>query len=238
MSVGYNYLKVNEENNYSKYKNELLEAVYSFDDEKLTEIFSNSKSNCENNLIFNKICDVLNPFLTKKQIKKKLDIFKTLESVDKCDFSNNQLGFIYESSNISAKKLNKQFPFINQSDFKGYGVNINKYIAQTIKLSRNLEQPSTIVIGYLTEELDKIRKLHCWLEFEKDNKTYIIDFPNNLLINKDEYYMFTQPNIINKIDSNNLDDNIVDILHNIFQLEYEEIVCFYEELKKDIKKIR
>ena len=90
----------------------------------------------------------------------------------------------------------------------------------------------------ITEELDKIQKLHFWIEYTKNNKTYVIDYLNNIVVNKEGYYLLTQPKFINEISSEQLNQDTVTLLNESFKLEHSEILCFYQEFEKDLKKIK
>jgi len=226
MSLGYNSLRTKEENKYSKYKNEILECMYSFDFNRLNKLLEISELNYEGNLIFNTICNLFNVSSSKSLLNSELKKLKNIEEISKCNFSRNNLSFNFKNTNVKVKKIIK-----NPEEF-------TKNLNGVIEISKQLQKPNKIVIGYLTEELDKIQKLHFWIEYTKNNETYVVDYLNNIIINKEGYYLLTQPKIMNEINSDQINYDTVTLLNEIFKLEHDEILCFYQEFEKDLKKIK
>ena len=224
MSFGYNSLITKENKDYSQHKNEMLEILYSFDVDRLNKLTS-SKLNCDGTLIFDAICNMFDTSTSKKLLNSEFKKLEDIEEVSQCDFARNNLSLNFKNVDINVKKITK-----NTDNFNN--------IYEIIQLSKQLKEPNKIVIGYLTEELDTIQKLHFWIEYTKNSETYVIDYINNIVINKEGYYLLNQPKIINEINSDQLNNDTVTLLNELFKLEYDEILCFYQEFEKDLKKIK
>ena len=226
MSFGYSSLITKEKTSYLEHKNEMLECLYGFDFNRLNKLLKGSRLNYDGNLIFNTICNIFDVSGTKKLLNSEFKKLKSIEHVSNCEFSRNNLSLNFKNVNINVKKINKNAD------------NFSNNIYEIIQLSKQLKEPNKIVIGYLTEELDKIQKLHFWIEYTKNNKTYVIDYLNNIVVNKEGYYLLTQPKFINEISSEQLNQDTVTLLNESFKLEHSEILCFYQEFEKDLKKIK
>lgn len=233
MSRGYDSIKAKQEKEYQNQFNKYLECMYSADSKKIEDFLSGSKLNCEGSLIFDIICNINDSIAPKSFVESEIHRLCNFEFVTSCNLNMESLNIVFNNNPITVSRLDKTIANIKKGNLK---TNISNYISETINIAKNIGKNTNIVIGYLTGDLDKLQKFHCWLEFEQNGKKYVIDYPHNIIINKKGYYLLTQPKIIKKINYDSLDRETLDILNNIFKLEYDEIICFYDEYKQELKK--
>ena len=238
MSIGYDSLIKKETMDYEEYQKQILEKIFSINFENENKISKTTNHNYEYSTIFRIICNAFYPFFNKTQINNELKKFKDLELVDNYSFDTKELEFILNSMKFKIKKLNKSVIDINKNDFYGNNFNINMCISKVIELSKKLKYSNTLVIGYLNDKFTKTKKIHCWLEYNDNNKDYVIDFSNNILTSKENYYILTQAEVINKLKNSELNNDIISLLYRTFNLKHEEILCFYHELTKDLRKTK
>ena len=235
MSVGYNSIRNKEIREYNDQFNKYLESIYSLDIKKLESFINGSRLNCEGSVIFDMVCNIFDPIAPKQFVNSELENLANFEFVTKCDLNKNQLHISFNNTDISVKRLDINIPNIKKGNLK---TNISGYIYETIQIANGMGLNAKIVIGYLTENLDKIQKFHCWLEYNSNGKEYVIDYPHNIIMSKVGYYLLTQPKIINQVNSCDLNDEILNLLNSVFKLEYDETICFYDEFEKELKKIK
>lgn len=86
-----------------------------------------------------------------------------------------------------------------------------------------------------SNEIDYIH--HCWLELEKTNETIVIDYTNNLVIEKSKYYQIYEAVMISKTKAEDM-EKIKDIVEPVINHDYAPILYtfFGKEMMNDIKK--
>jgi len=138
----------------------------------------------------------------------------------------------YKNRIINIKNL--YYVFKNFS--KGTFVNKN-YIQTLIDKIRKLKYEAKIVIGDIKDETLDSNRIHVWIEFLKNEKTYIIDVSNSVVIDKDSFYMFYKPEILNEIKKDEvINDELLSILVNDLSIQYAEYLIFNKKLEKELKR--
>lgn len=69
-------------------------------------------------------------------------------------------------------------------------------------LSQLISFPNSIVTGYIYGISDKSKKKYTWLEFKNNyNQTFVVDYADNTVYNKEGFYFLKHAELIKKIDS-------------------------------------
>ena len=92
---------------------------------------------------------------------------------------------------------------------------------------------SYILTGYYTTNLNKI--LHSVVEIVKDGKNYILDWTQNIWMPKDDYIKIYKFQILEKINSNDLEQDF----KKLKKLEFKSLktyLVFRDEIIKDLEK--
>lgn len=78
---------------------------------------------------------------------------------------------------------------------------------------------------------------HCWVEYEKENETLVIDYTNNLVMEKRKYYKLYEAVMINKTKAQDM-ENIKNLIEPVFDFKFSPILYsfFAEEIMADFKK--
>ena len=87
--------------------------------------------------------------------------------------------------------------------------------------------------GYYTTNLNKI--LHSVVEIVKDGKNYILDWTQNIWMPKDDYIKIYKFQILEKINSNDLEQDF----KKLKKLEFKSLktyLVFRDEIIKDLEK--
>lgn len=113
------------------------------------------------------------------------------------------------------------------------------YIPILIDKLKLLDDTSKLVIGYINEELLNSKKIRCWIEIIKNNKSYVIDFVNNICMEKEHFYNFYNVEIINKVSKNDvLNEEVLSVLINDLSISYDEYLIYAQEFNKEVHKKR
>lgn len=183
---------------------------------------------------------VNNIFAPNTPLESKTQYFKKLEEleVDTIKYDRETLILKVDGEIFTFKNLCSKFREFKNSDYHKINYYDNNiYIPILMNKLKLLNSTGKIVIGYITEELLDAKKLRSWIEITKNNKTYAIDFVNNICMDQKQFYMFYKPNILNKVsDENIMDNTVLSALINEFNLKYDEYLIFAEEFNRDLQK--
>lgn len=103
---------------------------------------------------------------------------------------------------------------------------------KSIELASGINN-SYILTGYYTTNLNKI--LHSVVEIVKDGKNYILDWTQNIWMPKDDYIKIYKFQILEKINSNDLEQDF----KKLKKLEFKSLktyLVFRDEIIKDLEK--
>lgn len=240
MSAIYDKLLNNDLKNNEKLNNEYIKNIY-----ELVEGQENKDSNpieIDNTTnddyciisIINNIFGVYNPEKTKQQYFDKLQRLGV--KIIKYDSKSLMLEYNNKKINIDGLYMNSEI--FDKSDYTSNPYHYTKdiYIPILIRKIREINNPAKIVIGNIKEESLLSNKLFAWIEVSNNDKTLVLDFVNNIIIDKDIFYMFYKPNILNQITKESLiDDKYISMLINDFNVRYDEYLIFNKEYNKEIE---
>jgi len=88
-----------------------------------------------------------------------------------------------------------------------------------------------MVTGYVNDIVKSIRTVHSWIETDTD----VIDYTRNLVISKEDYYRLLNPEILNVITKEQL-NNDVDMLNQMNFLGSKIYCLFRDEILTDIER--
>ncbi len=72
-------------------------------------------------------------------------------------------------------------------------------------VSQVLPMPNQVVTGYVYGIADKAKTVHSWVEFiNKHNEEFVIDYNDNLIMNKEGYYYIRHAEPLKKVSSGGL----------------------------------
>jgi len=240
MSIGYNRLIETEENkNYCINQNHLNEmfriVAENINNQDSIDCFiSKIDFNHSIRILINNIFDPNMPDKMKKKFINQLEN----NDVKIIDYSREKLIIEYTDKKIVIGNLCLLHKNFNKKDYKNnlyYRKDV--YIPILLDKLRKLNHKSQIVTGYIDTELLDNKKLYSWLEIVNNKKDYVIDFINNIIIDKDSYYMLYNPKVLNSIKKDDvLNNETLSILINDLSIEYDEYLIFDKEFKEEIKK--
>lgn len=158
----------------------------------ITSFSSNSFSSFEKETLQN--CKIV------KNIKEKehsLDISTTFHPIKAFKLSH-----IF--SDVLQDKIDKNNLIKRNSYY------ISEYVSQVLPM------PNHVVTGYVYGIADKAKTVHSWVEFtNKYNQEFVIDYKDNLLINKEGYYYIRHAEPLKKVSSGGLKGkNMSEIVSN------------------------
>lgn len=197
---------------------------------------NNTNLYSEENLIFSTIINLCDANISETTKKSEISKFQYSDIIRDYDINKNGLiNILTDNCSISAIRLSGNIKEI--SNIKYYSSKGNNY-ESLIMLSKNLKRDNKIVTGYIYNESDKIKQVHSWIEFKKAKKDYIIDYKNNLIMNKAGYYFLKHVEKINEISSNYLkeDEYLFNEFNQILNLKEQEYLTFRDEIMKDLEK--
>lgn len=187
------------------------------------------------------LCDENLEEITKQYEVSKIDMYNLAESHEIDIKSKNSIIKISANNQqIIAHRLSGNFKGISSRKYysiKNNSKNKNLY-KHLIELSKNLNYKNSIVTGYIYGISPNDKKLHSWIEFKKKNEDYVIDFINNLVINKSGYYYLTHAEKLNEVSSEILksDEIIYNEFNKILNLSEQEYLIFRDFIIKDLEK--
>lgn len=145
----------------------------------------------------------------------------------------------YRKKSILVQDLCSTFTQFTKEDYYS-SIAIYKrenYIPILLQKITKLDNKSKIMIGYINEEILNAKKLYSWIEIKINNKIFVIDFVNNIVINREAFYMFYKPEILNGIKKENiLNPELITLLTKELNINYDEYLIFNKEFEKEIKK--
>lgn len=241
MSIGYERLALKSQKNNDETTTRYLENTFRILCEELNydELFKCLDNDYNDNywimLILKNLFDPNMPNKYKEQFINKL----INNGVKIIKYDPKTLIIECEGRTSTIKNLYLNEDEFNKSDYNEY-VNYfdkNIYIPILINKIKKLSDNSKIVIGYVKGELLDNKQLLAWIEVIKNNKTYVIDFTSNMIIDKNSFYSFYKPEILNEIKKENLiSDKLLSVLINDLSIQYDEYLIFDREFKREIEK--
>lgn len=243
MSVEYNklMLKFEEENN--KINMNYIDNIYQvLEQDNVDKLLLDNINNLSNGdywiiELVNNFFDLTIPEKMKEQFVNRLES----EGIKVIKYNKKNLIIEYNSKQINIGNLCSSF---RQFDKRYYNANTtyyskDVYIPILLDKMNDINYESKIVIGYIKEEVLESKKLFAWIEITKKGKVYVLDFVNNIVIDKDSFYIFYKPEILNVIEKDDvISDDILSVLINNFDIQYDEYLIFNKEFNKDITKIK
>lgn len=234
MSVEYDrlMLKFKEENRNNK--NKYIEDIYKvLEQDKVDEVLIDSiNNNCNGEYwIIQLIRNIFDSTIRDKYKEQFLNRLLS-EGIKIIKYNKKTLILEYNDKQISVGNLH--------SNFKQFDKNIYNqvnYIPILINKIRELNHNAKIVIGYVKQEALNSRKLLAWIEIQKNTKSYVIDLCDNIVIDKDSFYMFYKPEVLNEVKKEEvISDELLSFLVNDLSVQYDEYLIFDKAFKKDIQK--
>ena len=107
---------------------------------------------------------------------------------------------------ITSMVLSETFGWNN--DELGTKKQLKKANIRAIDVAESLTTPSRVITGKVSGLTSKSKFMHNWVETTIDNKSMVIDYSMNAIINKSGYYSFRNAEFINAIESYNLPSDI------------------------------
>ena len=241
MSKEYNRLREYEEKKYNKLEQQFLEDKFkileqeTYDKNLFYSILDRANTNY---WIIELINYIFNPSETSENKKLYINQLKK-GGIKVIKYDNLSLLIKYRNKSILIQDLCSIFDQFTKEDYYS-SIAIYKrenYIPVLLQKITKLGNKSKIMIGYISEDTLDVKKLYSWLEIKINNKIFVIDFINNIVINKEAFYMFYKPEILNEIKKENiLNPELITILTKDFTVNYDEYLIFSKEFENEIQK--
>lgn len=183
------------------------------------------------NMIFDPELQKMNK---KKYVQKLIN-----NNIKVLKYNEKELIIELEGKELTFRNLQLTNSYFEQKDCNKNIIRYKEsiYIPILIEKLRFLDQSYKIIIGNIQEETVNRNKLFAWMEFSKNNKEYVIDYVHNIIFDKESFYFFYKPNILNKIEKDNLlNDRLISILIDILNIRYDEYLIFNKEINKEVSK--
>ena len=196
-------------------------------------------------------------YMDEYQISSALDSFtdKTVPEKEKLRLLNDLKNIEY----IDSVKVDKLKVSIKGKDFKLIAFRLSDCIEElkedknietknrkgkchvkSMEISLRLGYQNDIVTGYIYGLSNKAKYLHSWVEFKNlKNMEFVIDYTENIIINKNAYYMLRHAEPLSRISREELakDRNLIyKRLNEIGSINIKEYLVFRDELSKDIER--
>ena len=135
----------------------------------------------------------------EKDTLQKCKIVKSIEE------EKHSLSISTTFHNIKAFKFSHIFSdVLNDKISKNNLVRRNSYYSSEY-VSQVIPFPNQIVTGYIYGIADKAKTIHSWVEFKnKNNEEFVIDYTDNLIMNKEGYYYIRHAKPIKKVSSGSM----------------------------------
>ena len=144
----------------------------------------------------------------KGKINKHYWLIQMICQMFKVNFSKKTVESYYEKMQKEGVKILKQkekFLILRYNDttiivaaINNNGYNFN-YVTTTIEQLRKCKHEAKIVTGYIKCDTSEVKQLLSWLEITNGNNAVVADYFNNIVIDKNSFYMFYHPEILNEI---------------------------------------
>ena len=171
--------------------NKLNEYIEKQEYENLENLLQqDGKTYRHENYINNIINKLMNDDVTGKLKKEMLKLLKKSHLVKKV---SDKKGTIMIKTNeddfdILLDKLSTKIPELNEDNNLGDSKKRRGQChTMSMTLSATLATPNELVTGYIFGVTDKIKNLHSWVEFNNNGSDYVIDYTQNVIINKEAY---------------------------------------------------
>ncbi len=240
MSVEYDKLINKSERETDTVSDKYRENMYkTIESGKLDPSFSDTIDNINNGdyWVISLINNIFQVYIPEKMKEQYLNKFQS-EGVKIIKYDGKTLIIEYDGKQISVGSLYLTSEVFNKKDYKSNPNHYSKdvYIPILINKLKKMKEPSKIVIGYINEEVLGAKKLFAWIEITKKEKSYILDFVNNIIVDKDSFYMFYKPEVLNEIDKDKIiSDEMLSILINDLNVRYDEYLIFNEEFNNEVE---
>jgi len=214
-------------------------------------VLENQKSSFteENNIpyieeasLFDKICYIYE--LNDSKVNNIISKFKEFDIVKDYDVEINKkdikINISTEKTPIKVIRFAGKYKSIGNNKY--YELrnlrNLKKDYKTLIQVSKLLNIDNKIVTGYVYGFSNKVKSVYSWIEFKKNNEEYVIDFYNNLIMNKDAYYYLRHVDKINEISSKTIEEDecLFNEFNNILNFDIQEYLIFRDEIMRDLKK--
>lgn len=228
------------DNKSYKWQKEFFEAMQNNNQKRLQELQDDAK---EMYLTEGRIYSAIDKF-TKKTILDEekeywLNSLKKIDSVENIVIGKSKVEIYTEKGTVKVYKLSdvievlKDDPDIETDNRKGMCHN------KTIDISEILSNPHNVVTGYVYGISDKVEILHSWIETIIDGEEYVMDYTDNIVMNKEGYYYIKHAKPLSIISNKDLEEDhkILDELTKrgiVFDLK--EYLLFRDEIMTDLKK--
>lgn len=159
------------------------------------------------NLYLDEYCiyNALTSFSNNSFSSFEKDTLQNCKIVKDIKEENNSLSISTTFHPIKAFKLSDVFSNVIQDKIdKNNLVRRNSYYSSEY-VSQVLPMPNHVVTGYIYGIADKSKTVHSWVEFtNKHNQEFVIDYKDNLLMNKEGYYYIRHAEPLKKVSSGGL----------------------------------
>lgn len=186
--------------------------------------------------IVNHIFEPSSNYCSKDQyfeILKELDVHLIKYDGQKLIIKNNGEILMFKEPSLTFRGFSKKD--YNTPNY----YNKEIYIPILIDKLKLLDDTSKLVIGYVNEELLDSKKIRCWIEINKNQNVYVIDFVNNISMEKELFYKFYNVEVINKVSQKDIiNEKMLSVLINDLSVSYDEYLIYAQEFNKEVHKKR
>ena len=176
----------------------------------------------------------------KKEKRRLLNALTSIDYIDSVKIEKSQVSIDGEKFKVRAFRLSdctdalKDDKDIETRDRKG------KCHIKSMEISLLFGQDNDVVTGYVYGMSDKAKYLHSWVEFKNPNDVeFVIDYTQNIIINKEAYYYIKHAEPLSRISRENLvkdREKIYNKLNKIGTINIKEYLTFRDELFKDMER--
>lgn len=182
--------------------------------------------------------------IDKSKYIKMLEFMKTLPIVDEVKENNGVIYIKTSFGEIKFSTISNFFPNLEMDDnIENPQERVGNCHRKAIEYSKKLKAigiDNDVVTANKHVITDKSEYLHSWNEFQVDEKEHVLDYTQNIVMNKEGYYSLNHINhIISRINCVNIenDEKIYEQISNGYEhIDYKTYLTCRDEIMRDLQK--